>query len=914
MEKAINTCVLGVGLAGLTFHVPFILALPEVFTLHSVLERNPQSSGGKVHDRFGVTAKIHRTLEQVLEDIEIELVIVGTPNQTHYSFAKAALEAGKHVLVDKPVTATVEQAKELGDLARSKGLVLYGFQNRRWDSDFLALKRLLALPKSSPQSLGTLVEFESHFDRYRKGLKGTWKDKPLPAAGQTYDLGSHLIDQALTLFGRPDKLTSFIQNVRGVGSPEVDDTFTIHFHYAAGPTRPHPFTAILRAHILSVRSAQLRYLVRGTQGTYTKFGLDIQEDQLKVIPAPQAILEDAYGKEPETIWGTVENLEGDNVTVKKSIWPSSDAGQYIELFKNLGAAIRNKADLVVKWEEATAVIEMIELAHKSSREVMSHDQIDLLPQRGTLPCLTSMSLVELRVELPAYAHSFIIQIPSTSTIRDVKQAIFNSCIGRPRVDGQRIIWRGRYLVDHENVDELWKSPDEPRIVHLAVHPSAWSSSPPEVPPPSQTPTQAPIFPHRTPFRELLQPDRPGISQIITLPPSPRALAYVLSKHQAALAALSGDATMQINNVESTAARTMAAQAIERHGWAWPTILDEEFPPATDGGLKYERVTHDGQHFLSLTTPLGTPTPLQLHALKVLSYTFSLLSIPPTVTVPNRTAPSQAVPIPPNVNHLLQQLGLPQMRVAQNQIQNPNPNQIMPALREMPLRPLLAPLMMLLFRTLLLLYFVAPARKPIFGILILAWMLYEIWRPIRNGLMRGLRAAAAENQQNQPLLNVAARQPRNEHAQNPPADAPRPPPNPLAGVAAGNIDLQAGAALDALATVNISGEERILNDNPGINTPEPSFSHKIGTLLSLLVTTIHPAVWNRRRAALRQREGRIRTEANIRDAPAGTEGEDGTNDDRPQLRNALQEQYNRRPRWIREYMERVVAAEWVDDSD
>ncbi|KAG5341853.1 hypothetical protein C0989_007678 [Termitomyces sp. Mn162] len=384
MSKPINTCVLGVGLAGLTFHVPFILALPQIFTLHSVLERNPQTTGGKVHDRFGVSAKIHRTLEQVLQDSEIELVIIGTPNQTHYDFAKAALEAGKHVLVDKPVTATVEQAKELGTLARLKGLVLYGFQNRRWDSDFLALKRLLALPETSPQSLGALVEFESHFDRYRKVLKGTWKDDPLPAAGQTYDLGSHLIDQALTLFGRPERLTAFIQNIRGIGSPEVDDCvsyicdFRKKGYQTVGDyfrTRPYPFTAILRGHILSIRSSQLRYIVRGTQGTYVKYGVDIQEEQLKVIPSPGAVREDAYGKEPESIWGTLENIADDGVSVKSSIkdrgsfrWPSEDAGQYIELFKNLGAAIRHKAELAVKWEEATAVIEMIELAHKSARE------------------------------------------------------------------------------------------------------------------------------------------------------------------------------------------------------------------------------------------------------------------------------------------------------------------------------------------------------------------------------------------------------------------------------------------------------------------------------------------------------------------------------------------------------------------
>lgn len=272
-----------------------------------------------------------------------------------------------------------------------------------------------------------------------------------------------------------------------------------------------------------------------------------------------------------------------------------------------------------------------------------------------------------------------------------------------------------------------------------------------------------------------------------------------------------------------------------------------------------------------------------------------------------------MPIPPNVNLLLQQLGLPQLRVAHNQNQNPNPNQIIPALREMPLRPLLAPLLMLLFRTLLLLYFVAPTRKPIFGILILAWMLYEIWRPIRNGLIRGWNRAAADNQQRQNPL--AQPPPQNPAAA---AEAPRPGPAPqnAPGGAAGvnHIDQQAAIVLEAVANQNISAEEQILNDIPGTNTEEPSFGHKLATLFGLLVTTIHPAVWNRRRVALRQREGRIRTEANIRDLPDENEGENVENDTRTQLRTEYRNQHARRPRWVRDYMERVIAAEWVDDSD
>jgi len=359
----IRTAVLGTGLSGLTFHVPFILALPEQFTLQAVLERNPKSEGGKLQERFGVSVKIHRSLEEVLGDEEIDLVVVGTPNETHYPFAKAALEAGKHVLVDKPVTVNSAQAKELGELAKSKKLVLYAFQNRRWDSDFLALRRLLALPPSSGQHLGEIYEFESRFDRYRSNLKGTWKDE----SGACFDLGSHLIDQSLVLFGLPAKLTAFTLNSRNIGNPDIDDSFTIMLHYPPGPNRHHPLTAILRGGILSVRSQQLRYTVRGTKGTFQKYGVDVQEDQLKIIADPTKIRELGYGKEPEKIWGTVENLNKDGgISVNR--WPSNERGNYADLFINLGKAIQEGEPLAVKWNEATAVVELLELAYLSSKE------------------------------------------------------------------------------------------------------------------------------------------------------------------------------------------------------------------------------------------------------------------------------------------------------------------------------------------------------------------------------------------------------------------------------------------------------------------------------------------------------------------------------------------------------------------
>ncbi|EPQ59348.1 NAD P-binding protein [Gloeophyllum trabeum ATCC 11539] len=365
----IRTCVLGVGLGGLVFHIPFILAQPHLFSLHAVLER---SGEGKAHARYGAHmsgAKIYTSMEQVVADPEIELVVVTTPNGTHYALARSALEAGKHVLVDKPVTATAQEARELGELAKSRNLVLAAYQNKRYEADWLALKKLLALPRSSPHSLGDIYEFESRADRYRAVLKGTWKDHAAAGTGLTYDLGSHLIDQALQLFGRPDKITAFIQNIRGIGDPEVDDCFTIYFHYSPlTPDRPCPITVILRSHILSVGSPQLRYVVRGTKGTYTKYGADGQEEYLRSMSdTGQIVRDEAYGMEKSELAGTLQNLDS-NGSIVTSRWQADQKGTYADLYSNVWDAIRNGKELVVKWTEATAVVEMIELAYLSQRE------------------------------------------------------------------------------------------------------------------------------------------------------------------------------------------------------------------------------------------------------------------------------------------------------------------------------------------------------------------------------------------------------------------------------------------------------------------------------------------------------------------------------------------------------------------
>ena len=288
---------------------------------------------------------------------------------------------------------------------------------------------------------------------------------------------------------------------------------------------------------------------------------------------------------------------------------------------------------------------------------------------------------------------------------------------------------------------------------------------------------------------------------------------------------------------------------------------------------------------------------------------------PASTTP-RPVQTQTMPVPPHVNQLLQQLGLPPLRVAQNQNANPIPdpnNPVLPEIREINLRPLLAPLMMLVFRTTLIMYFVSPTRKPIFGILILAWMLYEIWHPVRNALRNGFGRNPQVHAENGP--NARAVQNPAEPNGNNDARAPRPVANANANAAVPGrpvtLDAQANIIFDTLANINIQEEEGMLRDASGVPTVEPGFGHKVVTFLALLMTTLHPAIWNRRRVALRRREGTIRTEANMRNsAPA----EDGETEAGRRIREELRAQFNRRPGWIQRYIERVVAEDWVDDSD
>ena len=209
-------------------------------------------------------AEIVRSLGEMLANRAIELIVVTTPSATHFALAKQALEAGKHVVIDKPFTATSEQALDLGRLARSKGRLVVPFHNRRWDGDFLTVKKLIA-----DEALGRLVTFESHFDRFRPAPReGRWQEAADPANGMLFDLGPHLVDQALALFGRPDTITASVRTDRD--ETAIEDAFDITLSYPRANGKR--LLAHCRTSYLACANAP-RFLLHGTKGSFRKYGV-----------------------------------------------------------------------------------------------------------------------------------------------------------------------------------------------------------------------------------------------------------------------------------------------------------------------------------------------------------------------------------------------------------------------------------------------------------------------------------------------------------------------------------------------------------------------------------------------------------------------------------------------------------------
>jgi scyllo-inositol 2-dehydrogenase (NADP+) len=342
MENPIQTAIASFGMSGQVFHGPFLKVNPR-FQVRKILERSKMISKSLFPD-----TEIVRTFEDILKDKEIELVIVNTPDRFHSEMAAMALEAGKHVLVEKPFTFTVEEADSLIRLAEDRGKLLTVYQNRRWDGDFLTVQKIV---KSGV--LGNLVEFESHFDRYRPFIvPSTWKEEEGEYAGVLYNLGSHTVDQALVLFGMPEAITAHLRIIRPYG--KVIDYYDLRLHYPG-------FTAILKCSYL-VKEEGPRYILHGTEGSFLKWGIDPQEEILKTGVLPGG---DSWGSEQESIWGIL-NVGNDNGEQVQRI--PTEKGNYQIFYNNLSEAIRNGHPLAVKPYEARNTIKILELAIESNRE------------------------------------------------------------------------------------------------------------------------------------------------------------------------------------------------------------------------------------------------------------------------------------------------------------------------------------------------------------------------------------------------------------------------------------------------------------------------------------------------------------------------------------------------------------------
>ncbi len=257
--KEINAALCSYGMSGVIFHGPLLKAHPG-FTITKILERSKNESEGK---HPGAT--IVRSYNAILEDPKVELVVVNTPDHLHHEMAAKAIRAGKHVVVEKPFTLKTEHADELISLAKEMGVLLTVFQNRRWDGDFLSVKEIIQKGK-----LGRLVDFESHFDRYRTEIQESWKDRST-GTGTLYNLGSHLVDQALSLFGMPEHLYCDSRMLRD--GALTDDSYDLSLHYPG-------FKCMVRSSYL-VREPGPRFTLHGTTGSYLKWGVDPQEAEMK---------------------------------------------------------------------------------------------------------------------------------------------------------------------------------------------------------------------------------------------------------------------------------------------------------------------------------------------------------------------------------------------------------------------------------------------------------------------------------------------------------------------------------------------------------------------------------------------------------------------------------------------------------
>ncbi len=335
-ETPLNVALLGYGFVGKTFHAPLLTHVPGLRLSHVV-----SSDAAKVRKDLDVV--VLAKPEDAFALPEIDVIVIATPNPTHFDLARKALLSDKHLVVDKPFTNTVAEAKELIAVAKSRRRLLSVFQNRRWDSDFLTLRKLL-----SEGPLGEVVHFESHYDRYRPEPRQRWREQNVPGGGLWFDLGPHLADQAMQLFGPPEAIYAdlAIQRPSGV----TDDYFHVLLRYGRRRVIIHGGSL--------VAAESPRFTVHGMLGSYTKFGMDTQEESLKRGEGPGGT---GWGADPQQ--GTLVIKRGDGFERRQV---PTIPGNYLGYYEALQRAIATGAPNPVPAEDGLAIINVLETAVKSS--------------------------------------------------------------------------------------------------------------------------------------------------------------------------------------------------------------------------------------------------------------------------------------------------------------------------------------------------------------------------------------------------------------------------------------------------------------------------------------------------------------------------------------------------------------------
>jgi predicted dehydrogenase len=337
----IKTAVCSFGMSGSVFHAPFIHLNPG-FELYAVWERSKNIAETKYP---GV--KTYRSLEELLNDDAIELVVVNTPSLTHFDYAKKTLLAGKHVIVEKPFTATTDEATELIALAKEQNKKISVYQNRRYDSDYKTVKKIL-----DEEWIGDIVEAEIHYDRFNTALSPKLHKEIPGATGIVYDLGSHLIDQALQFFGMPATLFADLAIFRP--HSRVEDYMEIVLFYPG-------FRVRLKGSYF-VREPLPSYNLHGHKGSFIKARTDVQEKALQSGATPDS---ENWGTEPDNEKGLL-HTEKDGKVIREYI--TSLRGNYMEYYDGIFEAIRNNKPVPVTAEEGRNVIRIIEAAYRSNKE------------------------------------------------------------------------------------------------------------------------------------------------------------------------------------------------------------------------------------------------------------------------------------------------------------------------------------------------------------------------------------------------------------------------------------------------------------------------------------------------------------------------------------------------------------------